>query len=847
MAPNNHQKNTLLQADHFEAHASSGYGKYAMQPLAAAVVAALSPGGAAVAQEEDDGVRLEEVIVTATKREINLQDVPHNINVLSSVDLERMNAMNLDSQIKALPSVSMNNTVPGRNSLVVRGISSGGFDYRRDAQTSIYIDEQPMTTSSQQVGVRAIDMERIEMLAGPQGTLFGSSSQSGTLRYITKKPHTNGFGGKVEAHYGVTDGGEPSFDVNGVLNVPVVEDKLAVRAVAYSSKEGGYVDNVYGTSLAGNFDNAQVVEDDFNEYDVNGARFSALWAVTDKWSALASVVTESTHAEGSWETDPYLGDHKITRFIKEDRDDDWYSAGLTVKGDLGFAELAVTATHFDREIAYNWDNNSYAQQKDRWFGGGLYNEQYYAGNPYYYQYYNMPLYNSDYLASTIFNDQEQQRDAIEIRLTSSGDSRLQYTAGFFYEDVYDYWYYGTVQPGVTNSTMWGYANYLAYFYGVSANYYNAYTPNTNITYPLVETDVSYSNTLRRTIKQTALFAEVTYDITDEWALLGGIRWVEYDRDEYSRFAFPEGLPAGDRGTSDGSFSNDGVTDDIFYKLGIRYNLDDDKMIYGLFSQGMRLGGTNSQRAARTGRVPLVYNPDFLDNYELGIKSTWADGRFAFNANIYYMEWSDYQFGASFNEWWLRGTVNASTAETLGVEYQMDWQVTDRLLLSANGLFADPQYSANWSNNFVGGVQQPSSPGDLTVTDGMVMPNAPKNKGYISAYYEIPDVWNGNLWFFIDHSYQSEVWVSNFHIINNETDGLAPAWTYTSAAVGLQFDNGLDVELHVENLLNDKGYSWVSTGEGGDAELFGDPRWHTLRSLDRPRTVWLSVKRSFGAE
>ena len=297
----------------------------------------------------------------------------------------------------------------------------------------------------------------------------------------------------------------------------------------------------------------------------------------------------------------------------------------------------------------------------------------------------------------------------------------------------------------------GYANYLAYYYGVASNYYNNYTPNPAITYPLVETDVSYSNTLRRTVKQTAVFAEVEYDITDEWTVLGGVRYAEYDRDEYSRFTFPEGLPAGDRGTGDGSFSNAGKSDDTFWKAAVRYNLSDDQMVYWLYSQGVRLGGINSQRAANTGRLPLVYGPDYLDNYELGIKSSWANKTFTFNANLFHMEWSDYQFGADFDEWWLRGTVNAATAESTGVEFQADWQATDRLLLSANGFVADPQYAEDWSNNFVGGVQQPPSPGDLTVQKGMPMPNAPESKFYVSAYYEVPDVFGGNLWFFIDHS------------------------------------------------------------------------------------------------
>ena len=815
-----------------------------MTPLATAVIAALSPTEAVVAQA-DETRSLEEIIVTATKRELNLQDVPHNIDVLSSVELERIGAKSLEDVIKALPSVAMNTTVPGRNSLVIRGISSGGFQYRTDAQVAVYLDEQPMTTISQQVGIRAIDMARVESLAGPQGTLFGSSSQTGTIRYITNKPNHGGLGGHVEARYGTTKGGDDSYDLSGHLNIPVVEDKLAVRAVGYTSLDGGYVDNVLGSSLSGNFDNAAVVEDNFNEYEADGGRIAALWSMSDKWSVLASVVTEQTHAEGSWDTDPFLGDHKITRFIKEFRDDDWYSAALTLQGDLGFAELSVTATHFDRDIAYEWDNNTYAQQKDRYWGGGLYYELYYAGDPNYVNYPNYALYNSDYIFSTIFNDQEQQRDAIEIRLTSTGDSKLQWTAGAYYEDVYDEWYYGSSQPGIENTTMWAYANYLAYYYGVASNYYNNYTPNTNITYPLALTDVSYSNTLKRSVQQMALFAEVSYDLTDEWSVLGGVRWAEYDRDTFSRFGFPEGLPAGDRGTTDGSFRSIGKTDDSIYKVTLRYNINDNRMIYGLFSQGFRLGGINSPRAAATGRVPFEYQPDYLDNYEFGIKSQWLNNSLTINADFFLMEWKEYQTGASFSQWWLRGTVNATSAETKGFEVQADWQATDRLFLSANLFIADPEFSGDWSNNYVGGVYQGPDPGDLDIQNGMTLPGSPERKYFISAYYEIPDVLGGDFWFYIDHSYESEKWNNTFNIINNNTNAISPSWTYSSMRFGLRMQNQLQFDVQVRNLFDEKGYGYISTGENNDAALFNDPRYQNLRSVSQPRTVWLSVRKDFG--
>jgi len=815
-----------------------------MTPLAAAIAMVLSPAGSALAQDVD-GARLDEIIVTATKRELNLQDVPHSIDVLSSVELERIGAKSLQDVIKALPSITLNATVPGRNDLVMRGISQELYEYRTDAQVAIYLDEQPMTTSSQQVGVRAIDMERIESLAGPQGTLFGSSSQTGTIRYITNKPNHRGVSGRVEARYGSTSGGESSYDFSGHINIPVVDGKFALRAVAYTSHDGGYVDNVLGTSLSGNFDNADVVEEDFNEYDTDGGRIAALWNMGDKWSLLASLVTEQTHAEGSWDTDPFLGDHTITRFIVEDRDDDWYSGALTLQGDLGFAQLSVTGTHMDRDITYNWDNNSYSHFKERTYGGGLYWEQYYAGNPYYYEYSYLPLYNSDYIANTIFNDQHQERDAIELRLTSTGDSKLQWTVGAFYEDVYDEWYYGTVQPGIEGTTMWAYADYLAWYYGVDSNYYNNYTPNANISYPLALNDVSYSNTLRRSVEQIAIFGEMSYDLTDDLTLLAGVRWAEYDRDTLSAFFFPEGLPVGDRGFGDGSFTSVGKTDDTIYKVSLRYSIDDDRMIYALYSEGFRLGGINSPRAVATGRLPSEYQPDFLDNYEFGIKSQWLDNRLTINANFFLMEWSDYQTGANFDQWWLRGTVNAKTAETKGFEVQADWQATDRLFLSANLFIADPEFSADWSNNFDGGEDQGPIPGDLDISKGMPMPGSPERKYFISAYYEVPDVFGGDFWFYLDHTYESEKWNSTWNIINNNTNAIAPSWTYSSLKLGLRLRNELEFDLHVRNLFDEDGYSYVSTGENDDADLFGDSRYHNLRSLSQPRTVWLSVRKNFG--
>lgn len=828
---------------------------YRLTPLAAAVVFALNPSQQAAAQDDDDGsAALDEVIVTATKRAINLQDVAQSIDVVSATDLQRMGAKDMEATLKALPSVALTALQPGQNSLVVRGISTGPFEYRTEAQVAVYVDEQPFTFNSQQVGIRNIDLQRVENLPGPQGTLFGSSSQTGTIRYITNKPNTDGFDGSIEARYATTKGGDASYDLNGFLNIPVT-DNFAIRAVGYTSHDGGYVDNVLGTSLAGNYDNADKVEDNYNTYDVVGGRLQALWDISDKWSILLTGFGENTAAEGRWATDAALGDFEITRFEDEFRDDDWLALAFTLRGDLGFADLTFSANTFTRDIAYEYDNMTYSQSKDRVYGGGLYRELYYAGDPNYVYYSNYGLYDTEYNRALIFNDQEQTRQSFELRLTSSGDSRFKWMVGAFHEDITDEWFYGSRVENLTDTRAWSYAQSYAYFYA-NPHYinYTYYDGNPYQAYPMAASDIGYSNTLDRSIKQTAFFGEISFDLTDKLTVHGGARYAEYDRDIYSRFQFPEGLnPIGDRSTGDGSFRDIGKVDDSLFKVGLKYNIDDDRMVYGLFSQGFRVGGFNSPRAAATGQVPREYGADFLDNYELGIKSQWFDNRVTLNAALFLMEWKDYQQGASFDRWWLRGTLNAEGAETQGFEVQVEWQATDNLTLSANLFMADPEFTDDWCNDYVDGVQQPCptlpdgsvDPDELDIVAGMTMPNSPKTTAFASIFYNVPDVFNGSWWFYYDISYSGEIWNNIDSIRDNDREGLAPSWTYSSFSTGLSLPNRWDVEVNVRNLFDQKGFSYIWQGEADSATDFNDPRFQQVRALDRPRTIWLTVRKGFG--
>ena len=780
---------------------------FRLTSLAAAVLAAAH--GAANAEEQDER-RIEEVVVTATKREADMQDVAQSITAFTSADLERLGARDMKEYIDALPSVTLVNSLPGRNSVVFRGVSTGSSEYRTDSMTAVYLDEQPLTTNSQQVDPWLVDIERIEALPGPQGTLFGSSSQSGTLRVITNKPDPSGFSGELDGGADATRGGEPGYDLSGHLNVPL-GDQLAVRAAAFYSHEGGYVDNVRGADLAGTTNNDDVVEENFNEYDVYGGRVAASWDVGERWTLLASAIAQRSDADGSWETDPSLGDFKITKFFDEYRDDNWHQIAMTVTGDLGFAEFSATTARFDRKIAYEWDNMLYEQYKDAYFG--VYN--------------GYDLYNSEYTFGTTFNDQDQERFSQEARLTSTGASRFQWMIGGFYEDVHDEWLFGAKNDQLMETTAWEAANNYAY------NYYSSY----DVEYPLPPTNIGYSNRFERDVTQKAAFGELSYDFSERLTASLGARWFEYERAEYDRYEFPSGLPPIAALALGGAYRAAGVESDTALKVSAQYRVDDNKMLYALFSQGFRLGGSNSQRAAATGLVPLNYSSDKLNNYEFGVKSDWADGRLRLNISAFYMVWEDIQInndGGVDSQWWLRGILNGDTAETKGVEVNFEVQPTANLHIEGSLFRAAPEFSSEFTL-LSGSV----------VRDGTVMPISPEFKAWLAVEYSWWNVWAAEqLWIRYDTSYQSAVYNGIEAAIAEDPNGRQPSWTLANLQMGASFGEMLSATFVVNNIWDQRTINYLDDGNNDYAAQFNDSRFRNLRSHVRPRTIGLRLTRRF---
>ncbi len=853
---------------------------FAMTPLAAAVVAAVYPSAPAVAQESED-LGIEEILVTATKREMSIQDVAQSITAFSTQEIERRQLLDMADVAVNLPSISLSTTRAGRNELVYRGISNGG-SWRLDSQVAMYLDEMPMTMSTTQLDARMVDIERVESLPGPQGTLFGSSSQAGTLRVVTNKPQFDAFSGSVTADVKSTKGGEESWDLHGHLNIPV-SDSFAIRLVAYSNKEGGYIDNVYSTAPhsactpgapcdshypydgplpddhlnSATPDNAGLEEEDFNDYSMTGGRISALWNMNEDWSLLTSLMYQDSETTGVWYSDTAIGDFKVARFSDESRDDRWATAMLTLEGDLGFAVLTNSFGYADRKQTYHFDNTHYEAYHTRVKGGYLsdwtnYYCTYYPGYDHcitydfgQYNYYDK--YHTGYNGGVYRSLQDAERITNELRLTSTTDSRFQWMIGAFYENNKDGWIDSGEIPNLTNTTHWDYSQWRSC--DLQTQGYPTQCPLEPFN------DVWYIDNYDREITQIAAFGEFSYDLTDKLTGTFGARWFEFDRTVVSDQQWPPGLPVeGILLEGESAFVEEGTESDTSFKLGLTYNISDDKMIYALYSEGFRLGGNNNAKAVRVNFVEETYDPDKLFNYEVGIKSQWLDNRLTLNATAFYMDWEDIQLVIDSDSalWWLTGQANGGGGENTGIEVSFDWLATQKLRLSGSVYAGDPEYTKDFVT--LEGVQE--------VTKGTRMPDSAKEKYHLAADYTIPNVFKGGeIWLRYDYYYVGDMFSALWRA--EEANPNAPpdsdgdpvydpdarpnvdSYSTSNFQVGYtSADGGWNATLMVRNALDERVNTYSGSGDSDYGEYWGHTGFGDTNNLARPRTYSLRFTKNF---
>ena len=289
--------------------------------LAAAISAILAmSAGSAIAQTADtpeaEVEGLGEIIVTATRRAERLQNIPESITAIDSEDIAARGLTGMDDYARLVPGLAISDRQPGGTTIVFRGVASSGLQFGSVSSSGLYLDEQPITQSGRNPDPRLIDVARLEALRGPQGTLYGASSQSGTLRVITNKPDARKFEGWVSGELSTTDGGAASHDLSAMVNVPLGE-RVALRVVGFTALDAGYIDNVLGESAGATFDNSDVAKEDVNDHEVSGGRLALRFEPNDSLDITFGALMQNTRDSGHGDINVDSADLEQVRFSKE--------------------------------------------------------------------------------------------------------------------------------------------------------------------------------------------------------------------------------------------------------------------------------------------------------------------------------------------------------------------------------------------------------------------------------------------------------------------------------------------------------------------------------------------------
>jgi len=807
-------------------------------PLSFAITALIAtPAGSAVAQDqgvEKGSILLEEVTVTARKRSEDLQLVPESIQAISSQTIEQAGLRGMDDYVRFIPSLNVVQANPGTAMVVFRGVADSQSTFIAEPSAAVYLDEQSMVLNAQP-NPRLVDIDRVEALSGPQGTLYGASSQSGVLRIVTKKPDPTAFDAYVDLDLSSTKSGDLSYDASGMVNIPLSES-FALRLVGYNAKEGGFIDNVEGTTPRFElYTNTGAEEKNFNDVKYTGGRIQAAWLVNDSWSALGTVNYQKTDANGRPEHDPvYAGDLKVVRFNPQYEYDrqDWTQYALTVEGDLGFADFVSATSYFTRDWTYTQDTSvgysSYFGTFCAYYGGTDYvqTSRYCfqpAGltyNAYGGSYYNDPV-------GHLQNVQKNTKFSQEFRLFHQGET-FDWVAGLFYEHSKEEWEFTTFADGFDESQSM--ENYLA----------GRLVDRGNPIPTVLPGDAWWLSADSTTWKQWAIFGEVTWHITERWDATVGARWFDRKMDKTYWLELPRYNPTSEGPSYPTSSENDWVP-----KASLAFNWTDNNMVYALYSEGFRPGGTNRGRGEPF--FPQQYDSDKLKNFEIGTKNTLADGRVRLNATLFDMKWEDYQLEVvdpsnipcgdenakpepNCGQPWQKVVANTGNASSRGVEVQMDWAASEGLTIGANATWLKAKMDEDVEIS-------------VLVPKGSRLPLSPKFKGSAYAQYNWDVDWFGgsNAWVRLQWSYTGAMYNQVEPLTLD--DGPAPQIKQPSYNIGdLRF--GLDhgqwnLQLYVNNLTDER------------AVLFANPYefdyfWGRSRiTVNRPREFGIRWTQHFG--
>jgi iron complex outermembrane recepter protein len=764
---------------------------------------ALADAAATSAAEGGSAGGLAEVVVTARKVEENLQNVPVSVSVFSAADLKNLNITQFEDYATKDPSISFISAGPGTQTLVIRGASDGSNPNEANTSlTGFLIDDMSLSWYGVQPDLHLYDIERIEVLKGPQGTTYGAGSMSGAIHIITNKPDVNSFSAGVDFDGGQIEHGGRNYTEEAFFNLPIISGILGFRLSVFDSVHGGFIDNKLVTRDWVNgvvSNNAQFAGNDYNTEYTKGGRAALKAVFNDNWSATVTWSLQEQIANGAWDqlTDPY-GEDAVARFGPELHHNDASLVDAHLDGDVGIGDLVFASTYWnlsERQLNEYSEYMQYAQtstlspqylqgftcQTDPVTSGGT---SPFSGC-------NVPILYYNYHDYT-------RRWSNELRLTSKPGGRFHWLAGLYWEHTEDQSSNVYEMPGIQYSGQaWQFA----------ASYYSPTpTPPPGQWFSYLE----YEDYL-----QATEFGNINFDVTDKLNVeFGAVHFHSHLTTyfPYQEYSYQPITPS----------SSDGGSHKWNKRLGLNYHILDNFMVYAAFSQGFRDAGVNAGLGSTcyANGVPQQYTPDYMNNYEIGWKTSWLEHHLVWNGAFYFMDWKDFQTTIYDPDICTTSSFNANlgNARDYGVESNVDFKVNEHWSVQASLNYNDAELT---SNSFVNPY--------FYVPPGTRLPYSPYFNWSGNVRYETRMSDRMSWYAQYDIAYKGDM----YNLINSSNNGLPrvlqPPYDIQNLRIGL---NGVDArwlaEFYITNLANKNAVIYTNTGNFDLRETTNEPRVFGLR-------------------
>ena len=853
-------------------------------PLASAISAILAGGVPMVHAQTSPATQasspdtLEEVTVTAQKVTENLQNVPVSIEAIGTQKIEQLNIANLDDYVEYLAGVTTIKSIGqggngvGTTHVYMRGINSGQDGNHSGSQPTVgtYFDEQPVTTIDGTVDMHVYDIQRIEVLEGPQGTLYGASSEAGTIRIISNKPDPT----KFEASYdltgdAITNGGGQGWKAEAFVNIPL-SPIAAIRLVGWDEHDPGYINNVAGTDvnagiINGNrsfptwtgatgqtLSNAPFVSNNYNTSETKGGRGALKVNLGDDWYVMPSFMGQTLGASGFFAYDPAVGPLQVVHSGPENDQDSFTQTALTVEGKVHDFDITYAGAWFVRNQHSIADYSDYSYWYDKYYGSGAD----WVNNK------GQPVQPQEFVIA----DNHYTKWSNELRVSTPQQLPVKGTVGLFAErQVHDIWQ-NYVMPGL-NGNPYG-SNPQGFAQSLSV--------------PGLDTNTIWLTDQQRVDRDSAAFAQGTWDITSHWSVSAGFRQYRYDNSLQGYYGYSlaytgPGPHSGQAtcgppgGTPDPTYAPfhfapctdlnlTSVSADGHTELArVTYKFDPDHLVYGTFSTGFRPGGVNRVYDTHINAIYPPYQSDELKNYEIGWKTQWFEERLRWNGALFWEEWNNFQF-SYLGPNSVTVVQNAAAARSRGVETNFEWLAGNGWVFSGSATFIDAELTKSFCgtltltfptscpNQVSGSSGSPISYADGTTVNGPYapagtrLPGTPRLKANLISRYNFPlGDWKGYGQAAVVYQDSSvPLLFPSFYQNGPEGQlhlGELPPYTLVNLATGVE-RNGLAVQVRVDNVFNTLGE--LTRFAACTPTSCNQP----YVSPVQPRTVWLQFGQKF---